>query len=217
MHLDYAHTMHLGYFYTCVSTTDRPGFDIPFPLLPNGVASHATAAELLAAAGKRHLLLSFKGTCQAASLRGRLARLHNGKDVIMACSNRNAAASTQHDYRNLMLTSRFSAAHAGNGLHSYRLAEAIFLGSIPVIVDPAVVLPFCSVLDWRDFSVRISPDQIPQLPALLRALPAARVAAMQRRLAEVKRRYLLQPFSTALSLVGLRARVALADRDRGAG
>ena len=36
---------------------------------------------------------------------------------------------------------------------------------------------------------------------------------MQRRLAEVKRRYLLHPFSTALSLIGLRVRVALAQRD----
>ena len=38
----------------------RPGFDVPFPLLPNGVATHATPAELRAAAGKRRLLLSFK-------------------------------------------------------------------------------------------------------------------------------------------------------------
>ena len=40
---------------------------------------------------------------------------------------------------------------------------------------------------------------------------------MQARLAEVKRRYLLHPFSTALSLIGLRARVALAQRDKAAG
>ena len=66
------------------------------------------------------------------------------------------------------------------------------------------------------FSVRITPEQIPQLPQLLRAIPAARVAAMQTRLAEVKRRYLLHPFSTALSLIGLRARVALAERDEAA-
>ena len=205
------------YIKTSMSLDDyRPGFDVPVPLLPNGVASHVTPAELLAAsaAGKRHLLLSFKGTCQAASLRGKLGRLHNGKDVIVACSNNAHAA--QHDYRTLMLTSTFSAAPAGNGLHSYRLAEAIFLGSIPVLVDPKIVLPFCSVIDWQAFSVRITPDQIPQLPQLLRAIPAARVAAMQTRLAEVKRRYLLHPFSTALSLIGLRARVALAQRDKAA-
>ena len=116
-----------------------------------------------------------------------------------------------------MLTSTFSAAPAGNGLHSYRLAEAIFLGSIPVLVDAKLVLPFCSVIDWQAFSVRVTPQQIPQLPQLLRAIPPARVAAMQARLAEVKRRYLLHPFSTALSLIGLRARIALAQRDKGQG
>jgi len=46
-------------------------------------------------------------------------------------------------------------APAGNGLHSFRLAEAIFFGSLPVIVDDEIVLPFCPVLDWRRFSIRI--------------------------------------------------------------
>jgi hypothetical protein len=41
----------------------RPGFDVPFPLLPKGVATHATQTELQAADGNRHLLLSFKGVC----------------------------------------------------------------------------------------------------------------------------------------------------------
>ena len=47
--------------------------------------------------------------------------------------------------------------------------------------------------------------QVPELPAILRAIPPAKVAAMQRRLAEVKERYFLYPFSTALALVRLRA------------
>ena len=76
---------------TSMSIDDyRPGLDVPFPLLPNGVASHATPEELAAAAGRRHLLLSFKGTCQASSLRPKLERLHNGKDVIIVCSNKGA-------------------------------------------------------------------------------------------------------------------------------
>ena len=33
-----------------------------------------------------------------------------------------------------MLRSKFALAPAGNGLHSFRLAEAIFLGAIPVII-----------------------------------------------------------------------------------
>lgn len=200
------------YIKTSMSIDDyRPGFDVPFPLLPNGVASHVTPDELRAAEGKRHLLLSFKGTCQSKSHRGKLARLHNGRDVVMACTGGGGGGGRgeQYDYRTLMLTSTFSAAPAGNGLHSYRLAEAIFLGSIPVIIDTKIVLPFCSVLDWREFSVRVTPDELPRLEQKLRAIPPDRIAAMQRRLLEVKQRYLLHPFSTALSLIGLRVRGAL--------
>ena len=39
----------------------RPGFDVSFPLLPNGVATTVTPAELKAAEPKRDLLVSFKG------------------------------------------------------------------------------------------------------------------------------------------------------------
>ena len=182
----------------------RPGFDVPFPLLPNGVATHVTPSELAAAQGRRHILLSFKGVCQAASNRNKLAALHNGRDVIAVCSNNAKAA--QYDYKTLMLSSTFSAAPAGNGLHSYRLAESIFLGTIPVIVDDKIILPFCSVLDWPAFSVRISSNQIPSLPKILGGIPSKRVQSMQRRLAEVKQQYFLYPFDTALSLIRFRVR-----------
>ena len=74
-----------------------------------------------------------------------------------------------------------------------------------------MLLPFCSVLDWHGFSVRIRTAQIPQLPQLLRQIPQQRVRAMQRRLAEVKARYFLFPFNTALSMIRLRVRTMLED------
>ena len=88
------------------------------------------------------------------------------------------------------------------------------LAPLRVLLPRSLPLPRKPSTDRQAFSVRITPEQLPQLPQLLRTIPAARVAAMQRRLAEVKRRYLLHPFSTALSLIGLRARVALAQRDK---
>ena len=192
----------------------RPGFDIPFPLLPNGEAAHVTPDELLAAASRRKLLASFKGVCQGSSNRPRLQKLHNGHDLIMLCTNSGGTgAAAQWDYKTLMLTSVFSVAPAGNGLHSFRLAEAIFFGSIPVIVDDQIVLPFCQVLDWRRFSVRIHAEQIPQLPAILKAIPPAKIAEMQRRLAEVKNKYFLFPFNTAFALMRERIREALRKRD----
>ena len=196
----------------------RPGFDLPFPLLPNGEASHVTPAELAASVGRRTVLASFKGICQPSSRRPQLTQLHNGRTLIMLCTGKGAAATraSHYDYKTLMLTSVFSVAPAGNGLHSFRLAEAIFFGSIPVIVDDQIVLPFCSVLDWRRFSVRIRAEQIPQLPTILRAISPQTVAQMQARLAEVKRRYFLFPFNTALSLMQLRVREALRKKDQAA-
>ena len=57
--------------------------------------------------------------------------------------------------------------------------------------------------------MRIPSSQISQLPQTLKAIPAARVKQMQARLAEVKQRYLLYPFNTALSLLRLRVRTLL--------
>ena len=153
----------------------RPGFDLPMPLLPNGEAARVTPRELRAAQGKRTILASFKGVCQAKSRRPMLERLHNGRDLIMLCTEKGPSAA-QYDFKTMMLTSVFSVAPAGNGFHSFRLAEAIFFGSIPVIVDPEVVLPFCGALDWRRFSVRIAPSDIPKLPEILRAIPPERIA-----------------------------------------
>ena len=82
-------------------------------------------------------------------------------------------------------------------------------GAIPVIIDDKITLPFCSVLDWRRFSVRLRARDVGQLPNLLRAIPRERVLEMQRRLAEVRRRYFLFPFHTALAVLQLRVQEAL--------
>ena len=82
-----------------------------------------------------------------------------------------------------------------------------------MIVDDEVTLPFCSVLDWRRFSVRIKTADVSKLPQILRAIPPQQIAAMQARLAEVKRKYFLFPFNTALALMQLRVREALRKQD----
>ena len=176
--------------------------------MPNGEAARVTPAELAAAASRRTILASFKGICQPKSMRPELSRMHDGKSLIMLCTEK--TQSKHWDYKTLMLSSVFAVAPAGNGLHSFRLVEAIFFGAIPVIVDDEVILPFCSVLDWRRFSVRIRQSQIRQLPEILRRIPRERIAEMQARLAVVKRKFLLFPFNTAMALMNVRVKEALA-------
>eukprot|EP00965_Chrysotila_dentata_P046657 1549468-Pleurochrysis_carterae.AAC.4 len=133
---------------------------------------------------------------------GNIVNGPNAKDCVCEIARSIACACCKIDVR--------LACSAGNGLHSYRLAESIFLGAIPVIVDPKLILPFCQVLDWREFSVRVHPDRIRDLPQLLRAIPPQRIESMKRRLLEVKRKYFLYPFATALSLIEMRIRAGLA-------
>ena len=81
-----------------------------------------------------------------------------------------------------------------------------------MIVDDEITLPFCGVLDWRRFSVRIRQSDIPRLPAILAAIPPAQVATMQARLKEVKAKYFLFPFNTAMAIMHRRVHAALALR-----
>jgi len=73
-----------------------------------------------------------------------------------------------------------------------------------VIVDDKLILPFCSVLDWRELSIRVPSAQVPKLPTILRQMTPAQIENMQRRLEEVKQRYFMYPFTTAMSLIRLR-------------
>jgi hypothetical protein len=74
---------------------------------------------------------------------------------------------------------------AGCRYHSFRLTEVLAAGAIPVIVIDHYVLPYEDVLDWSEFSVRVPEHLLLDVPAILRAIPAKTVAAMQRRAARV--------------------------------
>ena len=79
----------------------------------------------------------------------------------------------------------------------------LYCGFAPAV--PADVL-VQELMRWCACQVRIHSSQIAELPDLLRDIPAERIAQMQARLDEVKRRYFLFPFETAFALVQLRVR-----------
>ncbi len=84
-----------------------------------------------------------------------------------------------HDYRTLMNTT-FGLVPAGRSPGTYRLAEVMGAGAIPVIVARDMVLPFREQFDWPSFSLWFTPDQVgPDLVATLRAIPPAQLEEMQ--------------------------------------
>ncbi|CAI5468942.1 unnamed protein product [Closterium sp. Yama58-4] len=65
--------------------------------------------------------------------------------------------------------------------------QAVTLGCIPVIIQPNVSMPFegDGFLDWDDFSVRLTPADIPHLHGILTSIPPQELALKQAALRRV--------------------------------
>lgn len=83
-----------------------------------------------------------------------------------------------HDYVSLM-NSTFGLVPAGRSPGTYRLAEVMGAGVIPVIVARDIVLPFREQFDWPSFSFVFSPDQVGSMVATLRGIPHKKLEEMQ--------------------------------------
>jgi len=68
---------------------------------------------------------------------------------------------------------------------------------VPVIIQPNVTQPFEDLLegtpyDYSTFAVRLTKEDIPNLPSILRSIPQETLCAKQRMLARVYRAFLWQ-------------------------
>jgi hypothetical protein len=82
--------------------------------------------------------------------------------------------------------SRFTLCPRGFGPTSFRLYEAMQLGSVPVYVSDRHHLPWTDELAWDDLAVLVRPEEIPSLGERLRAINEA---AYHRMLANIRRVY----------------------------
>ena len=81
--------------------------------------------------------------------------------------------------RSIWRQSRFCLAPNGEGFGN-RLSLAMEAGCVPVIIQPAVLQPFEELLPYDNFSLRLSLDDVPQLPTLLEAVTDEQHAALRR-------------------------------------
>ncbi len=84
-----------------------------------------------------------------------------------------------YDYASLMNTT-FGLVPAGRSPASYRLAEVMGSGAIPVLVARDYVLPFREQIDWSAFSFLFSPDRVElDMMATLRGISQRQLEEMQ--------------------------------------
>ena len=74
----------------------------------------------------------------------------------------------QDDFFNITSKSLFTLCPRGYGAQSFRLYEAIQLGSVPVYIhDDNKWLPFGDIIDWDSFSVCVHEKDIQDIPEIL--------------------------------------------------
>ena len=73
------------------------------------------------------------------------------------------------NYSNLMRRSKYCVVSEGYSPWSPRLAEAVAVGCVPVLLSPALEPPYADVLDWSKFAVRVDEADLPRLPDVLAA------------------------------------------------
>ena len=88
-------------------------------------------------------------------------------------------------YKEILNRSVFTLAPRGFGYTSFRLFEAILMGSIPIYIwEDKCALPFNDIIDWKSFSVVININEIEKLPDILSRVD---VPKMQENLEKVKK------------------------------
>jgi hypothetical protein len=87
-------------------------------------------------------------------------------------------------YNAVLSDSVFALCPSGAGPNSIRLWEALAVGSIPVLLGKFPVLPRGGSLpeiDWDSIVLKVSDDQLSQLPQILRAMPMDEIRTRQQR------------------------------------
>lgn len=145
--------------------------DIPIPLLKGSPKFQCPPKEIL---------VSFMGRLGGASNAGNLRQQMYDKLKEFAYFGQGA------NWRSVMEKSTFTLCPRGLGRASFRLYEAISVGSIPIYIwDDIEWLPYKDVLDWSEIAISVNVQDIHKIPELVNAHSAEDIYKKQQRMAEL--------------------------------
>lgn len=209
----------------------REGYDVPIALVPKWKPPQDYKQSWHVHRPKKYLL-SFKGNIMPWEQRSWQHRwiaaeywhAEEGTDVHVDtkceispqvwADYENANAS---DYGNLILNSTFFFCPGGGGVHSFRFAESLLGGAIPVVTSDFVP-PFHPEIDWSGCIVQVSEARVVDIPRVVREIAHEEVMKRQLRCAALADATfginpIQQMFTTAMLIWHARVKGALQRQD----
>ncbi|WNZ27309.1 hypothetical protein HJG54_30950 [Leptolyngbya sp. NK1-12] len=151
------------------------GGDIPIPLVKGNPPFDCPSKEIL---------VSFMGNLGGSSNRGGVRqRMYEAlKDL--------AYFGQGPHWRSVMEKSIFTLCPRGLGRASFRLYEALSVGSIPIYIwDDMEWLPYQDVVDWSQIIVSVHVDKLNQIPKLVKGHSEADIRDKQQRIKKLYNRF----------------------------
>ncbi|KAI6189131.1 Exostosin-2 [Aphelenchoides besseyi] len=109
----------------------------------------------------------------------------------------------QGDYAEILTRSTFTIIHDLVPGFQMILLDAMECGSIPVIISDDYLPPFHEVLDWSQFSFRLSKQNLPHMTQILNSIPTSQLSKMKANSRRVFERYLADAQKLTLATLHL--------------
>lgn len=150
--------------------------DVPVPLLKGEPRRKGN--------GKRNINVSFMGNIKGIKVREKMFQaLQDEKDYYFGSGGLD-------EFMDITSRSVFTLCPRGYGRTSYRLYEAMALGSIPIYIwDDIEWLPYKDRLNWDEFSISINISDIGKLPQIIEGHTPEKVARKQKKIEELRCEY----------------------------
>lgn len=118
-------------------------------------------------------------------------KTHPIRNVVFGISDKDCyiqqKAHQPRAYCEVLAKSVFSLCPRGYGINSFRIAESIQYGAIPVYISDVFSLP--PHIPFEDFGVIVKAEDVPRLMQVLRAIPKEEIARKKSLLKEVYVKY----------------------------
>ncbi len=176
-------------YWTIVQHDDGPKVEFPFDIkifAAGGNPGNAIAIPLVCDPheipdkAEKDIFCSFIGNINTHEIRMKTIDAIFGKDKVWI------GRKYGREYGQYVARSKFSLCPRGYGKTSFRLYEAIWLSSIPVYISDEFWIPYKDELDWTQFSVMITEQEIPDLYDILQSISDERYEEMMDNLKAVR-------------------------------